>query len=192
MSAFKVPELDHDLPAGKPIPLAGYDVRYNGLFDFDGLYAAIVDWTKNYGYQWHEKTYKHKVPRPKGAEQQFTWILDKKVNDLVSYKVTLNTHVWDLMEVEVDIDGKKKLLSNARIEISVKGQVTFDWQKKFAKGGPWAKLWWSIYSKVMQRDFEVGYLDTLHYRLFNFQNMLKKYFDMQTKYHSYKGYLGES
>mgnify|MGYP006415683771 CR=1 FL=1 len=42
-------------------------LRYHGLFDFDGMYAAVIDWAKNYGFKWHEKDYKHKVPSPSGA-----------------------------------------------------------------------------------------------------------------------------
>ena len=55
------------------------ELRFNGLFDLDGLYAAVVDWSKNYGYRWHEYTYKHKVPSPKGAEQELMWLITKNV-----------------------------------------------------------------------------------------------------------------
>ena len=32
-------------------------LRYNGLFDFDAMYAMIIDWAKNYGYMWHENSH---------------------------------------------------------------------------------------------------------------------------------------
>ena len=32
-------------------------LRYNGLFDFDGWYASMVDWSKNYGYLFLESIY---------------------------------------------------------------------------------------------------------------------------------------
>ena len=53
-------------------------VRYNGLFDFDTLYASIIDWGKNYGYKVHEKVYKHKIPSPLGAEQEIKIDFSKK------------------------------------------------------------------------------------------------------------------
>jgi len=170
-------------------------VRYSGLFDFDGLYAAITDWTKNYGYIWHEKKYKHKVPSPRGAEQEFGWQIEKEVNDLVSYKIMIEAHAWDILEVVVDTGGMKKSLTKARIEIYIKPTVILDWQGKFKGGSPWQKKFkqklWNMYFTVMQRELEVKYTDQLTYRLYGFQSMLKKYFDMQSKYHAYKNYLGE-
>ena len=166
-------------------------LRYEGLFDLDGLYAAIVDWCKNYGYRWHEKTYKHKVPSPKGAEQEFLWVMDKDVTDFVNYNISIEAHIWDMLEVEVDVGGKKKILSNARIEITMTGTVTIDWQSKF-KGSEIKILAYNIYTNVMRREFEVTYYDTLWYRMYNLQAVMKKYFDMQSKYHAYKGYLGEN
>lgn len=166
-------------------------LRYEGLFDLDGLYAAIVDWCKNYGYMWHEKTYKHKVPTPRGAEQEFAWDMEKEVTDFVHYRILIEAHIWDMLEVEVDVGGKKKILSNARIELIIKGAINFDWQKKF-KGSEVKELAYKVYTSVMRRELEVTYIDALVYRMYNLQAIMKKYFDMQSKYHAYKGYLGEN
>ncbi|MBT3297816.1 hypothetical protein HN385_02740 [archaeon] len=168
-------------------------VRYEGLFDFDGLYAAIVDWSKNFGYRWHEASYKHKVPSTKGAEQEFKWILERDVDQLASFKILIEAHTWDQMEVVIESDGKQKTLTNARIEIVIKPSISLDWQKRF-KGGPW-KIWdkvWEIYFKLVREELELKYGDTLIYRLYGFQAMLKKFFDMQSKNNAYKRYLGDN
>ena len=60
-------------------------IRYSGLFDFDGLYSSIIDWCKNQGFMWHEMDYKHKVPGPEGAEQEWVWKMDKTVNDYIQF-----------------------------------------------------------------------------------------------------------
>lgn len=166
-------------------------VRFNGLFDFDGLYSAIIDWTKNYGYRWHEVAYKHKVPVPTGAEQEFTWLITKKVTDYISYRILFTVHMWDLLDVEVDVDGGKKSLSNARLYIWMDGTVEYDWQEKFAKGGRFAQFLGTWYEKLI-RPVETVHWDTLYYRMWNLQAIIKKYFDMQSKKYAYKGYLGES
>ncbi|MBI2665457.1 hypothetical protein HYX12_02440, partial [Candidatus Woesearchaeota archaeon] len=67
-------------------------LQYEGLFDFDGLYGAITDWCKNYGFMWHEVDYKHKVPNPFGAEQQFKWQMDKRIDPYVVYVIKLKVH----------------------------------------------------------------------------------------------------
>lgn len=165
-------------------------VRYSGLFDFDALYAAIIDWCKNYGYLWEEETYKHKVPSPKGAEQEFKWVAEKEVNDYIKYKIVMEPHIWDLTEVEVEKEGKKRSLSNGRIEILIKGELIPDWQKKFSRGR-FSKFLGKAYYGMRRREIESVYGDNLYYRLWNLQALIKKYFDMQTKWHEYKKYLGE-
>ena len=165
-------------------------LKYEGLFDFDGLYSSVIDWAKNYGYMWHEKTYKHKVPSVKGAEQEMAWEIVKDVTEYVQYKILFTVHIWDLKEMEVEVDDKKRILSNARIYIWMDGQINYDWQKISKKGGKFSKKLAAWYHKLTQRDQEV-YMDQLYYRMWNLQAIIKKYFDMQSKKYAYKGYLGE-
>ena len=168
-----------------------YEVRYSGLFDFDGLYAAVIDWGKNYGFMWHEIYYKHKVPRPTGAEQQFKWQLTKKVSGYLSHKIDFLVHIWDMLEVEVDVNGVKKPLTSGRIYIKISGTLIMDWQDKFTGSGFKEKLghWYRHF--VYRKEVEAIYWDQLHYRIIDMQTILKKYFDVQAKKHAFKGYLGE-
>jgi len=177
--------------APKSWDLRTLTLRYNGLFDFDGLYAAIVDWAKNYGYRWHEKSYKHKVPSSRGAEQELEWELSKDVNEFVNYFIRIKVHTWDQREIHVDVGGKTKSLTNARIEVILMPKVSFDINKKFKDGGEVGKLLGPIYMKIMKLEFETTYGDQLHYRTLNLQALMKRYFDMQAKYHAYERYLGE-
>jgi hypothetical protein len=164
-------------------------IRYSGLFDFDGFYSAIIDWAKNYGYMWHEIDYKHKVPSPAGAEQEWKWRLMKDVNDYINYDIMFTIHAYDLLDVEVEVDGKKKNLTKGRLYIWIDGKVTWDWQGKF--GGTKLNKWLgSFYEKRMNPEIS-EYVDGLYYRMLNMQTMIKKYFQMQTTKHPYKGYLKE-
>ena len=166
-------------------------LRYNGLFDYDGLYAAIIDWCKNYGFMWHEVDYKHKVPSPAGAEQELVWQLTKRVTDYIHFKITFVVHIWDLLEVKVDTGGKQRTLSNARIDMVMKGTLEYDWQKRM-KGSKFADWLGRTYRNlVFKKELEGGYVDQLYYRMWNLHALIKKYFDMQTKKYAYKGYLGE-
>lgn len=166
-------------------------LRYNGLFDFDAFYAAVVDWAKNYGYIWHELDYKHKVPSPKGAEQEMKWEINTKVTEYISYKILFTVHIWELMDVEVEVDGRKKSLSNARLYIIIEGTVNYG-IKKFEKGGKLGRLLSVWYNKIMRKETETIYFDNLYYRIWNLHAILKEFFDMQTGKHVYKGYLKEN
>ncbi|MBI4980301.1 hypothetical protein HZC30_01945 [Candidatus Woesearchaeota archaeon] len=175
---------------GNEEPLPRITLQYTGLFDFDGLFAAIIDWAKNYGFMWHEWEYKHKVPSPKGAETEHKWMLHKNISEYIRYEILVTVHVWDLLEVEVEVNGKKKSLSNARIYIWLDTKVLFDWQEKFKKGGMIGKGLGKLYNQWMDRDMSV-YLDQAYYRSWDLQAIIKTYFDMQSKKYAYKGYLGE-
>ncbi len=178
------------------MPITAFNVpvmtlRYSGLFDFDGLYAAVVDWAKHYGYKWHEQVYKHKMPNPKGAEQELEWIIEKKVTEYISFQVNFIIHSWEQTEVEVEVESKRKSLTNAKIYLIMRGTVTYDWQKRFRGGKLAEKLGKWYAGAVYKKELESIYHDQLYYRLQNLQSILKKYFDLQTQKYAYKGYLGE-
>ena len=167
-------------------------VRYVGLTDFDALYAAVIDWCKSYGYIWQETTYKHKIPSPKGAEQEWTWELQKEVTDYIQYKIKMEAHAWDLNEIIVEKGGKKKILSSGRFEVIINGTLVWDWQKRWGKSKFTQKLGQLYDTYIIKKDLESLYGDQLYYRIWNLQALLKKFFDMQAKWHAYKTYLKEN
>ena len=165
-------------------------LRYSGLFDFDGMYAAITDWAKNYSFIWHETDYKHKVPSSAGAEQELKWVMEQDVTEYVNYKIVIEVHIWDMLDVEVDVEGKKKSLANARLYLLITPTVTFDYAKLFA-GSKFVEKLGKWYYRLLHKDLEGKHIDGLWYRTFNLQALIKKYFDLQSKKYAYKGYLGE-
>lgn len=164
--------------------------RYEGLFDFDGMYAALIDWATHNGYIWEELSYKHKVPSPNGAEKEFIWSIALKVESYVQYKVQFFVHCWDLKEVEIDMNGKKQPLTSARIEIIIKPSVIYDWQNRF-EGKKMYKLMQKFQAKALQAELD-DHLDTLMYRSYDIHALIKKFFDLKSQGYAYKGYLGEN
>lgn len=166
-------------------------IRYVGVFDFDGLYEGIVEWFKRYRYQFFDSSYKHKVPSPYGAEQELDWYGEKNETDFVKFRIDITVHIWEMTDVEVIQNNKKKVLTKGRMQIKLTGRVIFDWQDKFEK------TWFTR----MLRDIWVKWLwrrevisiggDPLTYRMYDLHAYIKKYLDMQTSAHHYKGYLGE-
>lgn len=166
-------------------------IQYSGLFDFDGLYTAIVDWAKNYGFLWHEKTYKHKVPSSLGAEQELEWELSKNATPYYKYEILIWVHIYEMKEVTIDYNGKKKALINGRISFIIEGRVHWDWQSVF-KGSPFRKWLGKMLISGLEKDLSSIHWDTLTYRILNLHNLIKQYLDLQTKKYEYKGYLKEN
>ncbi len=167
-------------------------IRYSGLFDFEGLYNVMVNWLKSRGYWFHEHTYKHKVPSPYGAEQEIGWKGEKEVTDYYKFIITVSFHLWDMTEVDVEKEGEKKKLTNARMEIILRCAVEIDYEKRFAKSPFWKFVsdWYHKY--VMRRTIENVWVDTVYHRLYNLQNVIKEYLDMEAKGNEYEGYMGDN
>lgn len=172
-----------------PIYTPSFKVRFEGPFDFDGMYAAMTDWAKNYGYLFHEKTYKHKVPSSKGAEKEFEWVLTKKVSEDTKYKIVIDSHIWDLKEFK--IKGQKSL-DTGRIDLNIKGTLIIDYQKQFEGKGKFVAWLGEKYFILKGPKISLELYDNLHYRILNLQSILKKFMGHKTKNHAYKDYLGES
>jgi hypothetical protein len=180
--------------AGVPdkVNVTGGTIRYQGLFDMEGLYQAAVDWCKSHRYWFHEETYKHKVPSPLGAEQEIWWRMEAKVTEFFKFYINIILHMWEMTEVEVVKDGKKKILTSARLQITMKGVVEADWQGKF-KGTKFKELLKTILKNyIWKKEFTTVYGDMLYYRMWNLHTLMKKYLDMQTAWNEYAGYLRES
>ena len=170
------------------VTLPKLTLRYEGIFDWDGLYAAIVDWAKMNSYKWVEKSFKHKVPSPEGAEEEIEWILETKATEYLKYSINLTVHTWNMMDVDVDVNGKKKKLTSTKLYIILEPTLSYDWQNRFQGSKLLKKLsYW-----YFNLSGGVNHWDTLYYRTWNLHAMMKKYFDMQSKTHHYKKYLGEN
>lgn len=166
-------------------------IRYHGLFDWEGLYYSIADWYKRYRFYLIEEMYKHKVPTPLGAEQELHWYGTVDLTEFVQFRVDTYFHLWEMTEVEVVRNGKKKLLTNARLEIIVKSTLILDWQKKFEKNRFTRALRTLWLQYLYRREATTLWLDTLYYRSLGLVAHIKKYLDMQGQSHAYAGYLGE-
>tara|TARA_Y100000310_G_scaffold297657_1_gene330857 strand:+ start:189 stop:722 length:534 start_codon:yes stop_codon:yes gene_type:complete len=173
-------------------PISPLYIRYTGLVDFDALYAAVIDWCKNYGYTWHETTYKHKIPSPKGAEQRLFWKIEKEVTDYIKHEFKMEARVWDLNEIIIEKGGKKKSLSSGKFQIIITGNLRWDWQDRWGKNKFTQKLGKIYDSVIMKKDISSLYWDTMYYRVWNLHALIKKFFDMQAKWHTYKTYLREN
>lgn len=166
-------------------------IRYSGLYDFDTLYAAVVNWAKNYGYMWNEKTYKHKIPGPLGAEQELDWDLTKNVTSFFRYTIAIRIHTYEMKEVIVNIGGKEKSLTSGRIYFVLDGTIHWDWQGYFS-GTPFREKLGDWLTTLLIKDISSIHWDVLTYRVLNLHNVIKKNLDMQTKKYEYKTYLKES
>jgi len=172
------------------LPIERHIIKYKGLFDFDGLYNLIAQWMKVRGYWFQEDKYKHKVPLPTGAEQEITFIGTREVTDFYQQVVTVDFHLWDMTEVEVEVEGKKKTLTSARLEIILYGALNIDYEKRFDKSVLWQSVRDFFLKYILRQDIETVWYDELRYRIYKLHASIKEFLDLQAKGDEYAGYLG--
>ncbi len=167
-------------------------IRYTGIFDFNGLYQAMVKWLKSRRYWFHEDVYKHKPGGPFGKELEISWRAEKKVTDFHKTTMKVSFHIWDLKDVEVIKDGKKKKLQKARIEIKLNAEITLEYQNRWQKSKFYKALYKFYTNYVIKKEWTSFWGDTVYYRLIKFHAFIKNYLDMEAKANEYEHYLGDS
>ncbi len=157
-----------------------FGLKYRGVFDMDGLYRAMVAWMEGQKYEFHEQYYKHKVPSPLGAEQEMGWFGKRKVNPYVRFWIYIHFHIWDMKDVEVVRDGKKKKMLSGRMQMEMDGYVELDWQNMFSGNKFLVHLqdWMNKY--VLFKKITGGWEDELYYRIHKLYYVVKDFLNMES------------
>jgi hypothetical protein len=156
-------------------------IKYSGIFHFDGLMKTVRNWIVNQGYEFHEKGLKHKIPSPKGAEQEFEWWGWRKVNSYIKFHVDVWLKFNHLHDVEVVRDGKKEKLQSSTFQIEISGRCELDWSNRFG-GSRFLQALADFYDKyITNKDVDTVYTDQLYYRLYKLQQVIKQYLNMETR-----------
>lgn len=161
-------------------------LKFNGIFDFDGLYKVMHDWLVDRQYYFEESLYKHKVPTPAGAEQHIKWDCWRKVNAYVKYWINIYFILRDMKEVEVIKDGERKKLTKARLLIVFGGKVELDFSKRFPHNRLAKNLMDFLINYIWKPEKVVSmWWDELYYRIYKFQRVVKEYLEMESKGNAY-------
>jgi hypothetical protein len=162
-------------------------IKYRGVFDLQELMKRVNDWMEGDGYTVHEGKYKHKVPDPRGAEEEITFKGWKRVTEYVKYHIKIEFHTYDQKDVEVVKAGAKKHAVQARIEVIMSPTVEFDWQNRFS-GSRFMQGLQDFYHKyIIKGDIQNYHEDALYYRTYKLHRIIKEFLDMEGKTNAYEG-----
>jgi hypothetical protein len=162
-------------------------IKYRGIFDIEGLFKKTYDWMIHQGYEVYEKKYKHKVPDPRGAEDEVTLSGYRKVNGYVRFTLDVDFHIWDMRYVDVVKEGAKKKMVTARIKILFQPTVQLDYSNRFA-GSKFLLALQDFYHKfIIRQDIQNYWEDEIWYRTLKLQRVIKDFLDMETKTNASEG-----
>jgi hypothetical protein len=162
-------------------------LKYRGIFDFEGMLKLVYDWLIHEDYEVHERKYKHKIPDPRGAEQEITIAGWRRVNGYVKFHVEVDIHTYDQKDVDVIKEGVKKRLVQARIKMTFTPTVELDYTKRFA-GNSFLQTLQDFYHKyIIRQEIQNYWEDELYYRTYKLHRLVKEWLDMETKTNAAEG-----
>lgn len=156
-----------------PLPIL---LKYEGIFDMNGLYKRCVQFFLEQDWEFHETAYKGKKD-----ELEIGWEPEKKVTEYVKYIMKVKIHVMDMKEIDVVKEGKKVKLTQGRVRIELNMNIKTDYSSRF-KGHPWMGKLKHFYDKfIFKKEMDTIWEDQLYYTLLKVQTIIKEYMDMETK-----------
>lgn len=155
-------------------------LKYQGTFDFDGLYKLLAKWFIDRKYDFYEQLYKDKPP-----ELEIEWVAERKLDEFYKYKIRMYFHLFDIKIVEAIKDGKKKKLMFTRMVIEFDPSVIVDYQDRWSESAFTQKLLGIYLKHIIRRELQLKIADPLWYIVYRLQNVIKEYLDMETKGNAY-------
>ena len=164
----------------KSVKLPTTTIKFEGVFDWPGLYKLMFDWMEERGFETHDKTYKHSAG-PLGPEEEHIIYGESKETEYVMFKISLDVHTWKVQKAEVMKDGKKQKLNTALIRIRISPEIIYDYQGKFEETSFLEKVR-EFYHKHVFIEEDMGLIqDKLYYMTYKFHEAIKEYLGLYSQ-----------
>lgn len=154
-------------------------VEHSGLWDFSGFYGYSHSWLKEEGYGVVEEKYSEKVS---GNARDITieWRATKKLSDYLKIEIQVRFEVKELVEVEVETDGKKKKMNKGKVSVEIKGNLIKDPDSKWEGSASYRFLrdWYNKYIIPKRIDSIEGKVEG---DVKEFKEQLKSYLELSGK-----------
>ncbi len=162
-----------DLPGGT-VPLL-----FKGTFDFHAIYRASINWMKKYECRVYEPLYKDKISGPGITEKEIKLLGDVKFDEYLKWTANVTIKVWDAKILPQKGPSGHNLIQG-RIDISIKGELTADYQKTFEGAGLAANLG-KIINKLFSRGSASQKIGESYVRIYELQDTCKQILGIESK-----------
>jgi len=131
-------------------------IKHKGYFVLSKLMQAIKKWLEDNHYEFHIPKHKHKA-----SEEEFGIYGERKINDYVKFRLTVDMRIWEFKEVEVVQDGKSVKKNYGRVAINFIPSYTLDYENRFG-GSKFMQEIQNFYHKyIIKRKIEDYWEDEL-------------------------------
>jgi hypothetical protein len=140
-------------------------IKYKGIWDMQDLYQAMTDWFRRRKFRFYERIYKHKHPSPFGVERQYTWRATRKESEFLQFQIDIYYHIYDAYNVDIVMpDGTKKKMVKGRLWIEFKGNINYDWEKRWNDNAFFAELKNLFNKYILRKKWEQIWFHQLYTR----------------------------
>lgn len=153
-------------------------IRYKGVYDFEGIYRFMRQFLEEKRFDVEEGRYKDKETGPFGNEVEHKWECSREITPFVKYNLEIRTDFEGVKEFEANTDNGTKKVTSGKFEISLDGNVEFDWQNQYDSG--WAKTFRDFYiNTLFWNYYKYNYIAPFENYIYEFQRKIKDYADME-------------
>ena len=163
-----------------PILKDAVHVRYKGVYDYESLYKYVLNFLNDRKFDVEEARYKDKDAGPFGHEIEHKWRAEREVTPFIQYKMSVDTHFWDVKEFKADTQNGSKLLTNGKFHIIINGTIVFDWQDTY-KSGFWRWFLEFYVTKLFKNYYEYEFMGQLETFCLDLQRGIKQQVSMEAE-----------
>jgi hypothetical protein len=152
---------------------------FNGLFKFADLYEQAHTWFNEESYGVVEDKYAEKISG-NTKEIDVEWKCTKQISDYFKIDTKVKFEVKNLVDVEVEIDGKKKKMQQGKVKIEIKGNLIKDVQSNWDTSPYW-RFMRDVYNKYIVPQRVDSMEDKVKSDVKEFKDEMKEYLDLTGK-----------
>lgn len=154
-------------------------LEYGGLFKFSELYEQAHTWFNEEGYGVVEDKYAEKISG-NSKEIDVEWKCTKQISDYFKIDSKVKFEIKNLVDVEVEVDGKKKKMQQGKVKIELKGNLIKDVASEWDKSPSW-RFMRDVYNKYIVPQRIDSMEDKVKGDIKDFKDEMKEYLDLSGK-----------
>lgn len=158
-------------------------IKKSGIFDFDTVYKFIYQWLAKHKYDFHEDLYKHKPGFTYGNEIEISISGMKKITEYYQNTISIEIHMWDVMDVPVVKDGKKKVMTKNRMTLTINTDLVTDYEGTWETTKLRTQLRGLFEKYIIKKNIEDRYVYELYKETYQLVSAIKEFLDMETMSH---------
>ncbi len=162
-------------------------IKHRGLFEHKQLYKTVYEWFVHNNYEVYEGVYKHKVPDPRGAEDETEIKGRRRVNGYIMFEIKAYFIIYDLKEVEVIKNNVQKKMNQGRVDIMFSADIIKDYNSHFEGSAFLVKLKKFFHDFVIKQEISNIWEDEVYYRMFKLIAAVKQELEMETSDNAFVG-----